>query len=100
MTAASNLLGKKWHPVIISMLVESPAGFNQLKEDVNGISSKVLSESLEDLQEKGLVEREVVSEQPYRVEYSLTENGRELKPVLKELESWARNHLKPADKEE
>jgi DNA-binding HxlR family transcriptional regulator len=100
MTAASNLLGKKWHPVIMSMLIEEPGGFNKLKEGIEGISSKVLSESLEDLQEKNLVKREVISEQPFRVKYSVTENGEALEPVLDELRGWAREHLKPADKEE
>lgn len=100
MTAASNLLGKKWHPVILSILIENSAGFNRLKDEVKGISSKVLSESLEDLQEKDLVEREVVSEKPFRVKYSATENGEELAPVLRELENWALEHLKPAEKEE
>ena len=100
MTAASNLLGKKWHPVIMSILIEEPAGFNNLKDEIKGISSKVLSESLEDLQEKGLVEREVINEQPFRVKYSVTENGAALAPVLEELHSWARDHLKPAEKEE
>ena len=99
-TAASNLLGKKWHPVILSVLTESPAGFNKLQDEVKGISSKVLSESLEDLQEHGLVQREVVNEQPFRVKYSLTETGRELQPALNELQKWAKKHLKPADKEE
>jgi DNA-binding HxlR family transcriptional regulator len=98
MTAVSNLLGKKWHPVILSVLIDSPAGFNRLKDEVEGISSKVLSESLEDLQEKGLVQREVVSQQPFRVKYSVTENGSDLEPVLEELNNWAREHLKPADK--
>jgi DNA-binding HxlR family transcriptional regulator len=100
MTAASNLLGKKWHPVILSILLDRPSGFNRLKDEVEGISSKVLSESLENLQEHGLVEREVVNEQPFRVKYSLTETGRELEPVLDELRRWAEKHLKPADKEE
>lgn len=97
MTAASNLLGKKWHPVILSILIENPSGFNSLKEQIEGISSKVLSESLNSLQEHELVVREVVNDQPFRVKYSLTEPAEELEPVLKNLEDWAEKHLKPAD---
>lgn len=100
MTAASNILGKKWHPVIISMLIEEEKGFNELKDQVKGISSKVLSENLEDLQEKDLIERKVVNEKPFRVKYCVTETGEELGPVLNNLNEWAIKHLKPADKEE
>nr|WP_256727606.1 helix-turn-helix domain-containing protein [Candidatus Nanohalobium constans] len=100
MTAASNIIGKKWHPVILSMLIEEEKGFNDLKEQVKGISSKVLSENLEDLQEKGLIERKVVSEKPFRVKYSVTQTGRELGPVLDQLHDWAAKHLEPAEKQE
>ena len=100
MTAASNILGKKWHPVILSMLIEEERGFNELKNEVKGISSKVLSENLEDLQEKNLIERTVVNEKPFRVKYSVTEVGRELSPVLEKLDEWAEKHLRPAQKED
>lgn len=97
-TAASNLLGKKWHPVILSILVDNPSGFNDLKQQINGVSSKVLSESLDNLQEHGLVTREVVNDQPFRVKYSVTEPAKELEPVLSNLEDWAEKHLKPVEK--
>ncbi len=65
-TTTASLIGKKWHPVIIHRLLDNgPSGVNELKENVDGISSKVLSDSLEDLQEKGLVDREVINEQPF-----------------------------------
>ncbi len=98
MTAASNLLGKKWHPVILSLLVDNPLGFNDLKEQIEGVSSKVLSESLDNLQEHGLVERDVVSDQPFRVKYSATKPAKELEPVLNNLEDWAEKYLKPVEK--
>jgi DNA-binding HxlR family transcriptional regulator len=100
MTAASNIIGKKWHPVILSMLIEEERGFNELKDNVKGISSKVLSENLEDLQEKDLVERKVVNEKPFRVKYSVTKAGRELSPVLEELRDWSQQHLRPSEKQE
>jgi DNA-binding HxlR family transcriptional regulator len=85
-TTTASLIGKKWHPVIIHRLLDNgPSGFNELKDDVDGISSKVLSDSLEDLQDNGLVHREVVSEQPFRVNYSLTDRGASLEPVIKEI---------------
>ncbi|MFA1609650.1 winged helix-turn-helix transcriptional regulator [Halobellus rubicundus] len=98
-TTTSSLIGKKWHPVIIHRLLEhGPSGFNELKDDVDGISSKVLSESLEDLGEKQLVRRTVVSEKPYRVEYSLTTHGESLEPVIYAMRDWGLEHLtEPTD---
>jgi len=97
-TTTATLIGKKWHPVIIHRLLEGgPLGFNALKEEVDGISSKVLSDSLSDLEEAQLVDREVVSEKPFRVEYSLTERGADLRPVIRAMAEWGQTHLKPAD---
>lgn len=100
-TATSKLIGKKWHPVIIHRLIVNGAlGFNDLKEEVDGISSKVLSESLDDLQEKNLVEREIVSEKPVRVRYTLTEKGESLESVVKEMKKWGDQNLSVPDVEE
>ncbi|MFB6223745.1 MAG: winged helix-turn-helix transcriptional regulator [Haloarcula sp.] len=94
-STTASLIGKKWHPVIIHRLLEhGPSGFNELKENVDGISSKVLSDSLEDLQEKDLVDREVINEQPFRVNYSLTDHGASLEPVITEMADWGQTHLK------
>jgi DNA-binding HxlR family transcriptional regulator len=93
-TTTATLIGKKWHPVIIHRLLENgPCGFNELQEEVDGISSKVLSESLEDLGEKRLVERNVVSEKPFRVQYSLSYHGRSLEPVIYAMRDWGLEHL-------
>jgi DNA-binding HxlR family transcriptional regulator len=93
-TSTATIIGKKWHPVIIHrLLAEGPSGFNELKEAVDGVSSKVLSDSLEDLQEKDLVNREVISEQPFRVQYSLTERGESLEPVISAMAEWGQEHL-------
>jgi DNA-binding HxlR family transcriptional regulator len=98
-TTTAALIGKKWHPVLVHRLLEhGPSGFNELKENVDGISSKVLSDSLEDLQENGLVNREVISEQPFRVQYSLTDRGASLEPVIDAMREWGQSHLtEPAD---
>ncbi|MFB6143909.1 MAG: winged helix-turn-helix transcriptional regulator [Candidatus Nanohaloarchaea archaeon] len=93
-TATAQLIGKKWHPVIIDRLLrEGSLGFNSLKEEVDGISSKVLSESLENLQENGLVDREIVNEKPVRVRYSLTDEGKSLEPVIDAMKEWGRSRL-------
>lgn len=93
-TTTATLIGKKWHPVIVHRLLEhGPSGFNELKTNVDGISSKVLSDSLEDLEDKQLVDREIVSEKPVRVQYSLTEHGESLRPVIYAMRDWGLEHL-------
>lgn len=93
-TCTADLIGKKWHPVIIHRLLKKDSiGFNELKRNIDGISSKVLSDSLEDLEESGLVERQVVSEKPVRVKYCLTEVGKSLKPVIEQMDKWGEEYL-------
>ncbi|WP_115865404.1 winged helix-turn-helix transcriptional regulator [Halorussus litoreus] len=100
-TSTATLVGKKWHPVVVHRLIQGgPMGFNELKDDVDGISSKVLSDSLEDLEEKGLVNREIVSEKPVRVEYSLTERGASLESLIEEMRAWGAEHLTAAEEKE
>ncbi|NHN57568.1 MULTISPECIES: helix-turn-helix domain-containing protein [Halorussus] len=100
-TATAALIGKKWHPVIVHRLLQGgPMGFNELKSDVGGISSKVLSDSLEDLEEKRLVDREVVSDKPVRVNYSLTEKGESLERLIFEMRDWGREHLDAAEEQD
>ncbi|WP_435154215.1 winged helix-turn-helix transcriptional regulator [Haladaptatus sp. DFWS20] len=97
-TTTANLVGKKWHPVIVHRLLQNgPLGFNALKEEVDGISSKVLSDSLGDLEEKQLVDREIVSEKPVRVKYSLTSTGESLQPVIFAMRDWGMEYLAPAE---
>ncbi|WP_458207665.1 winged helix-turn-helix transcriptional regulator [Haladaptatus sp. NG-SE-30] len=96
-TSTTSLIGKKWHPVIVHrLLVHGPSGFNELKTEVDGISSKVLSDSLEDLENKQFVLREIVSEKPIRVQYSLTEYGESLEPVVMAMRDWGMEYLTPA----
>jgi DNA-binding HxlR family transcriptional regulator len=93
-TSTSTVLSGKWNPVIVHRLLNHGAcGFNELKEAVDGISSKVLSDTLETLEGYGIVDREIVSEKPFRVRYSLTERGRSLEPVIREMETWGTEHL-------
>ncbi|MEX2722001.1 MAG: winged helix-turn-helix transcriptional regulator [Candidatus Wukongarchaeota archaeon] len=82
------IIGKKWYLIIIFELTKKPKGFNELKESVKGISSKVLSESLKKLTEKEIVQRKIYSESPIRVEYSLTEKGLDLKAIFDDMRKW------------
>lgn len=100
-TATATLIGKKWHPVVIHrLLTVGPLGFNALKDELGGISSKVLSDVLEDLEEKQLVDRAVINEKPVRVEYSLTDLGESLAPVIEAMADWGCEYLTAAADEE
>lgn len=97
-TTGMDVIGYKWHPVIVDRLLKHETlRFNELSREIGGdVSNKVLSSSLEDLEEKDLVERTVVDEKPVSVEYSLTERGAGLAPVVESLEAWAAENFQPA----
>lgn len=97
-TTTAILVGKKWHPVVVHRLLNNgPSGFSDLEESVDGISSKVLSDVLADLQEKQLVDRAIVNEKPVRTEYSLTDHGESLEPVIDAMREWGRQHIAEAE---
>jgi DNA-binding HxlR family transcriptional regulator len=87
--AAIELIGKRWTGAIVFALIEEPLRFGELKKAVPGLSDRLLSRRLRELEREGLVEREVEAGSPVRVTYSLTEAGAELGPAIAELKSWA-----------
>jgi DNA-binding HxlR family transcriptional regulator len=88
--AAIELIGKRWTGAIVCALTERPMRFRELGKAVPGLSDRLLSQRLRELEEEGLVEREVEPGTPVRVTYSLTKMGRELGPSIHELRVWAR----------
>ena len=90
--AAIELIGKRWTGAIISALTEQPLRFGELTKAVPGLSDRLLSQRLRELEDEGLVERDVEPDSPVRVTYSLTEAGADLRPVIDELKAWARRH--------
>jgi DNA-binding HxlR family transcriptional regulator len=83
------VVGRKWHPVILFYLLEEgPLGFSALKGRTDGISSKMLSESLSDLEDAGLVTRHSLDEKPVRVEYTVSTHGETLGPVIEAMVDW------------
>ena len=86
-TRTMGVLGGKWKLIIISYLAQ-PRRFGQLAQRLSLISRKVLTEQLKELEEDGIVRREAFAELPPRVEYSLTEHGRALLPILDQLCAW------------
>jgi DNA-binding HxlR family transcriptional regulator len=77
------LIGSKWKLLIIRNLSERPWRFNELKRSLDGISQKVLTESLRSMEADGIVTRTVYPETPPRVEYSLSELGQSLQPIIR-----------------
>jgi len=91
--SAFEILGKRWNGMIISVLMESPAGFGTLRRAIDGISDSVLSDRLAELTRVGLVHRRVVEGPPVGVSYELTDTARELQPALDRLSDWAVRNL-------
>ncbi len=87
---AIELIGKRWTGAIVFALTEGPLRFGELREAVPGLSDRLLSSRLRELEREGLVARDVEPGAPVRVSYSLTEAGAELRPAIAELKSWAR----------
>jgi len=86
------LIGSKWKLLIIRNLLARDWRFNELKKDLDGISQKVLTDSLRSMEEDGLIKRTVYPEVPPRVEYSLTTLGRSLEPVLNAMKAWGEDY--------
>ena len=88
------LIGDKWKVLILRDLLPGTKRFGELKKSIGSVSQKVLTAQLRDMEAKGLVRRQVYAEVPPRVEYSLTELGRSLKPILDAMCEWGdRNRL-------
>src|SRR3954463_5385230 len=88
--AAIELIGKRWTGAIISALTEGPMRFGELAKAVPGLSDRLLSQRLRELEDAGVVERDVEAGTPVKVSYSLTEKGDDLRPAISELSAWAR----------
>jgi DNA-binding HxlR family transcriptional regulator len=88
--AAIELIGKRWTGAIVSALTEGPLRFGELAKAVPGLSDRLLSQRLRELEDAGVVERDVEPGTPVRVSYSLTAKGADLRPAISELSAWAR----------
>jgi len=86
---AIQLLGKRWTGLLLDALMEGPRRFCELTATVEGLSDRVLSDRLRELEVEGVVDRIVYPQIPVRVEYKLTEKGLALKPVVEAIHEWA-----------
>ena len=83
-----SLIGSKWKLLIIRNLLERPWRFNELKKNLEGISQKVLTDSLRSMEEDGLITRTVYPEVPPHVEYALSDLGETIRPILDAMQKW------------
>ena len=90
------IIGSKWKLLILRNLLQRPWRFNELKRDLEGISQKVLTDSLRSMEADGIIDRTVYAEVPPRVEYTLNELGETLRPILDAMEVWGVNYQKIA----
>jgi DNA-binding HxlR family transcriptional regulator len=90
------IIGKRWTVLIIREILRGNTQFNRFMENIQGISPKVLTERLRELEQLGIIRRRIVSEYPIRVEYSLTDMGKGFEPVLLSAASFSMMYMPKA----
>jgi DNA-binding HxlR family transcriptional regulator len=92
-TATMKVLGGKWKPILINAIYfTSPARFGELKRSVVGITQSMLTSQLRELEDDGIVSRKIYAEIPPRVEYTLTEFGLTLSPIIQSMAEWGNQY--------
>lgn len=86
---AMETLGKRWTGLILRALMDGPRRFSEITRYVEGLSDRLLSQRLQELEAEGIVQRQVYDQRPVLVEYSLTKKGRDLKAVVEAVQAWA-----------
>ena len=90
-----SVMGGTWKPIILFHLLHGKKRFSELGRNIGGITQRMLTLQLRELEADGLVHREVYPQVPPKVEYSLTDKGRSLTPVLEMMCDWGRDYLRP-----
>ena len=88
------MIGSKWKLLIMRNLLQRPWRFNELKKDLEGISPKVLTDSLRSMEADGIVTRTVYPEVPPRVEYALSDLGESMRPIMDAMAAWGTEYKK------
>ena len=89
-----SLIGSKWKLLIMRNLLVRPWRFNELQKSLEGISQKVLTDSLRSMEEDGIITRTAYPEVPPRVVYALSELGESMRPIIQSMETWGLNYKK------
>lgn len=92
-TATMKVLGGKWKPILINAIyLTAPARFGELKRSVKGITQSMLTQQLRELEDDGVISRKIYAEIPPRVEYTLTEFGLSLSPIMLAMAKWGEEY--------
>ena len=92
-TATMKVLGGKWKPILINAIyLTAPARFGELKRSVKGITQSMLTQQLRELEDDGLISRKIYAEIPPRVEYTLTQFGLTLSPIMQSMAKWGEQY--------
>jgi len=94
--AALDVIGGKWKSIVLFRIMEETRRFNELRRLIPKVTQRTLTNQLRELERDGLISRKVYAEVPPKVEYSATELGLSLRPVLEAIASWSENHLLPS----
>lgn len=97
MRSTLKIIGGKWKPLILQQVKNSTKRFGELQRAVPEITKQMLTSTLRDLESNGIIHREVYAEVPPKVEYSLTEKGKSLLPILEAMEVWGNEQLTSMD---
>lgn len=90
------IIGNKWTALILRDLFSGPKRFSELERSVGSINPRTLSQRLDDLETEGIITKQSYGEVPPRTEYTLTEKGQDLMPVLKQMANWGTKYHQPA----
>jgi DNA-binding HxlR family transcriptional regulator len=88
----ADIIGGKWKPLIIFLLEDKTRRFGELQKLIPGMTKKMLTQHLRELERDEIIHRKVYAEVPPKVEYSLTKHGESLKPILKLMSAWGSKH--------
>ena len=87
--AAFEILGKRWTGLIIRTLLSGPKRFSDIQKIIPSLSARMLTERFKELEEQGIIVRDVYPEMPVRIEYSLSDKGKDLEKAMDEIQKWA-----------
>ena len=90
--SAMEIVGSKWTALILRDLMSGPKRFSDLEKSVGNINPRTLSQRLDDLEEHGIITKQTFAEVPPRTEYTLTEKGHDLLPILKQMAAWGNKY--------
>lgn len=87
-----NVMGGKWKPLILYLLQKETLRFSELQKMIDGITQKMLTQQLRELEADGIISRKIYPQIPPKVEYSLTTHGKSILPILLSMEKWGKDH--------